>query len=100
VYPELLPQQRKRGAAEHCPDLGIIAKRGNDGSLPIAVSDLRTTDPVNGVEVKVLDLQQRTMARKDQQGRYDHPLTTAHKPFHWWRQRKQRGYLKLTTAAR
>ncbi|MBK7247612.1 MAG: hypothetical protein IPI05_08085 [Flavobacteriales bacterium] len=78
-------------------DLGIIAKRGNDGSLLIAVSDLRTTDPVNGVEVKVLDLQQRTMAKEktNKDGMITLPAT-AHKPFLLVASKdKQRGYLKL-----
>ena len=38
-------------------DLGIIAKRGNDGSLLIAVSDLRSTDPMSSVKLQVLDYQ-------------------------------------------
>ncbi|MEO5584563.1 MAG: MG2 domain-containing protein, partial [Flavobacteriales bacterium] len=78
-------------------DLGIIAKRGNDGSLLIAVSDLRTTDPVRGVEVKVLDLQRRTMAteKTDADGMIKLPAT-AHKPFLLVASKdKQRGYLKL-----
>jgi uncharacterized protein YfaS (alpha-2-macroglobulin family) len=43
-------------------DLGLIAKRGNDGSMLLAVSDLRTTEPVSGVKLQVLDLQRRTIA--------------------------------------
>ncbi|MFZ1617975.1 MAG: MG2 domain-containing protein [Flavobacteriales bacterium] len=43
-------------------DLGLIAKRGNDGSMLLAVSDLRTTAPVSGVKLQVLDLQRRTIA--------------------------------------
>lgn len=78
-------------------DLGIIAKRGNDGSLLIAVSDLRTTAPVHGVEVKVLDLQHRAMStqKTDKDGMITLPAT-AHKPFLLVASKdKQRGYLKL-----
>lgn len=78
-------------------DLGIIAKRGNDGSLLIAVSDLRTTDPVRGVEVKVLDMQRRTMAKAstDKNGMIT-LNATVHKPFLLVASKeKQRGYLKL-----
>lgn len=78
-------------------DLGLIAKRGNDGSLLIAVSDLRTTDPVRGVEVQVLDLQRRTLAKAstDKNGMIQLPAT-AHKPFLLVASKdKQRGYLKL-----
>ncbi len=78
-------------------DLGLIAKRGNDGSLLIAVSDLRTTNPVGGVEIKVLDLQRRTMASVKTGG--DGLATivqTVHKPFLVTASKgNQRGYLKL-----
>lgn len=78
-------------------DLGIIAKRGNDGSLLIAVSDLRTAEPVHNVEIKVLDLQRRAMAvvNSDRDGMATLP-STAHKPFLLVAEKgKQRGYLKL-----
>lgn len=78
-------------------DLGIIAKRGNDGSLLVAVSDLRTTEPMNNVEVKVLDLQRRAMATvsTDREGMATLP-SPAHKPFLLIASKgKQRGYLKL-----
>ncbi|NNE54888.1 MAG: hypothetical protein HKN32_02625, partial [Flavobacteriales bacterium] len=39
-------------------DLGVIAKKGNDGSMVIAVNDLRTTKPVSGAKVKALNYQQ------------------------------------------
>lgn len=78
-------------------DLGLIAKRGNDGSLVIAASDLRTTEPMRGVEVKVLDLQRRTMAKATtgKDGLITIP-NTVHKPFLLVAAKgKQRGYLKL-----
>lgn len=78
-------------------DLGLIAKRANDGTLLIAVSDLRTTEPVKGVDIKVLDLQQRPMAtvNTDRDGMAT-VSSTAHKPFLLVAAKgKQRGYLKL-----
>lgn len=78
-------------------DLGIIAKRGNDGSLLIAVADLRTTKPVGGVKVKVLDLQQRVMLtpQTDSDGMIELPATV-HKPFLLVASKgDQRGYLKM-----
>jgi uncharacterized protein YfaS (alpha-2-macroglobulin family) len=44
-------------------DLGLIAKGGNDGSLLIAVSDLRTTEPLSGVKLDVLDLQRKSLGQ-------------------------------------
>lgn len=78
-------------------DLGLIAKRGNDGSLLLAVSDLKTTDPVRGAELKLLDLQHRVMAsgRTDKDGLL-RVEATAHKPFLLVAAKdKQRGYLRL-----
>src|SRR5690606_33814326 len=63
-------------------DLGLIAKRGNDGSMVVAVSDLRTTDPMAGVKLQVLDLQRKVMAEtvSDREGLVTLP-PTANKPF-------------------
>ena len=42
-------------------DIGLIAKRGNDGSLLVAASDLRTAEPMSGVRIDVLDLQRQSL---------------------------------------
>ena len=78
-------------------DLGLIAKRANDGTLLIAASNLRTTEPMKGVDVKVLDLQQRAMATVStgRDGLATIP-STAHKPFLLVASKgNQRSYLKL-----
>jgi uncharacterized protein YfaS (alpha-2-macroglobulin family) len=78
-------------------DLGLLAKRGNDGSLLLAVTDLRTTAPVQGVKFQVLDMQLRTIAEpmSDAKGMASLPpngrkafLVKASKG-------NQRGYLKV-----
>lgn len=78
-------------------DLGLIAKRGNDGSLLIVASDLRSAEPLRGVEVKVLDAQMRTMAKVTTgQDGMAAVSSTAHKPFLLVAAKgKQRGYLKV-----
>ncbi|GAA0893900.1 MG2 domain-containing protein [Fulvivirga kasyanovii] len=43
-------------------DLGVIAKRGNSGELMVAVTDLKTTEPITGVRVDVYDFQQQVLA--------------------------------------
>jgi uncharacterized protein YfaS (alpha-2-macroglobulin family) len=60
-------------------DLGLIAKGGNDGSLLIAVSDLRTTAPLSGVKLDVLDLQRKSLGQAvtDGEGLATFPNNTA-----------------------
>ena len=51
-------------------DLGLMAKAGEDDAVVVFVTDLRTTDPVAGAEVTLLDYQQQTLAtaRTDREG--------------------------------
>ncbi len=78
-------------------NIGIIAKRGNDGSMVIAVSDLRTTEPIASAQVEVMDLQRRDMVNSFTGA--DGLLTvnaTNHKPFLVVVTKgKETGYLKL-----
>jgi uncharacterized protein YfaS (alpha-2-macroglobulin family) len=82
-------------------DLGLIAKAGNDGSLFFAVSDLRTTEPLSGVKLDVLDLQRKSMGQvvTDREGLATLP-PTKHRPFLVVATKgQQRGYLKLDAGA-
>ncbi len=90
---------RKRSVSRNllASDLGLIAKRGNDGSLFLAVSDLATTAPISGVKLDVLDLQQQVMASvvTGREGLATVP-PSRHKPFLLVASKgTQRGYLKL-----
>ncbi len=49
-------------------NLGMVAKRGKDGSLFVAVSDLRTTDPISGAVVKTFDYQQQLISQTSTDG--------------------------------
>ncbi|HEX9187381.1 MAG TPA: hypothetical protein VGB87_09935, partial [Vicinamibacteria bacterium] len=51
-------------------DLGLMAKAGEDDTVVVFVTDLRTTDPVAGAEVTLLDYQQQALAtaRTDREG--------------------------------
>lgn len=78
-------------------DLGLIAKRGNDGSLLVAVSDLRTTQPQSGVAVEVQNYQRQRLASAvtGRDGLVTIP-TTVNQPFLLIATKgPQRGYLKL-----
>ena len=42
-------------------NIGIIAKRGDDGSMLIATTDLRTTDPLSNVEIELYSFDQQLL---------------------------------------
>ena len=42
-------------------DLGLIAKRGSDGSTTIIVTDLKTAAPLSGIQLDVYDFQQQLL---------------------------------------
>lgn len=78
-------------------DIGLIAKVGNDGSMMIAVSDLRSAQPMSGVKLDVMDMQRKSMMQTvtDGEGLATVPATK-HKPFLLIASKgAQRGYLKL-----
>lgn len=78
-------------------DLGLIAKGGNDGSLLIAVSDLRTTEPLSGVKIDILDLQRKSLGQMvtNKEGLATLPAGK-HKPSLLIASKnRQRGYLPL-----
>ncbi len=94
---------RQRSVARNllASDLGLIAKRGNDGSLMLAVSDLRTTAPLSGVKLEVLDLQQQAMVSviTDREGLATIPATRNKGFLLVASKGTQRGYLKLDDGA-
>lgn len=78
-------------------DIGLVAKRGNDGSMIFAVNDLLTTKPMANVSLEVYDFQQQLLGtiRSDEQGMAKISLPKK-KPFLLVAKNgEQRGYLKL-----
>ncbi len=78
-------------------DIGLIAKRGNDGSLWVTASDLRTAVPMSGVKIDVLDLQRNSLGAPltDGEGLITLPANK-HRPFLVVASKgNMRGYLKL-----
>lgn len=51
-------------------DVGVMAKSGQDGTLTVAVSNLRTTEPVRGARLSLFNYQRRELAsvRTDGEG--------------------------------
>ena len=77
-------------------DIGLIAKRGNNDSVFVAVTDIRTAEPLTNVSLKVLDFQQHIIGtgKTDGQGRAF--IETHHKPYLLVASHEnQWGYLKI-----
>jgi uncharacterized protein YfaS (alpha-2-macroglobulin family) len=49
-------------------DLGITAKKGRDGSLFLAVTDLHTAQPVSGIDIELLSFQLQPITKVRTQG--------------------------------
>lgn len=81
-------------------DLGIITKKGNDGSLTVFVADLLTAKPLNNVEVEVYDYPQQLLSKGTTTSDGKVVFDKLEKPFVIVAKKdKQRGYLKLTDGA-
>ena len=77
-------------------DLGLLAKRGEDGKTMVFVNDLKSTRPLSGVTLELYDYQQQLLgtASTDADGRA--VLESKHSPFILLAKTgAQRGYLKL-----
>lgn len=76
--------------------IGLIAKRGNNNSLFVAVQNLITTNPIGGVELQVLDYQQQVIGKATSDGDGLAMIDMKRKPFLLVaKQGNEKGYLKL-----
>lgn len=81
-------------------DLGIITKKGNDGSLTVFVADILTAKPMNNVEVEIYDFPKQMLSKGTTDGDGRVTFEKLKKPFMVVAKKdKQRGYLKLTDGA-
>ena len=77
-------------------DLGLIAKRGADGSMIFSVTDIKTTALLSGVTLEVFDYQHQLMGRVQTDGNGMAEMKVKQKPFLLVAKRgTERGYLKL-----
>lgn len=77
-------------------DLGLLAKRGDDGNAIVFVTDLKTAKPLSGVQLELYDFYQQLIgtATTDADGKV--VINTKEPPFALIaKQGAQRGYLKL-----
>ncbi len=77
-------------------DLGIIAKSGDRNAMKVAVTDLKTTEPLSGITIEVYNFQQQLMesTSTDQDGFAS--INLEGKPFLLIAKRgEERGYLRV-----
>ncbi|HLZ15869.1 MAG TPA: MG2 domain-containing protein, partial [Cyclobacteriaceae bacterium] len=77
-------------------DIGLIAKRGADGNTIILANDLKTTQPMGGVQIELYDYQQQLLGSANTGSDGKSIIATKGNPFVLIaRSGPQRGYLKL-----
>lgn len=77
-------------------DLGLIAKRGGDGSTIVFVNDLKTTQPLSGVTLELYDYQQQLIGTASTGNDGKATLNAKEVPFALVAKTgSQRGYLRL-----
>ncbi|OAQ42266.1 hypothetical protein A5893_03910 [Pedobacter psychrophilus] len=62
-------------------NIGLITKRGNDNSVMVFATDILTTDPMGGVEIKILDYQNQIIQTATTDGDGIAKFDTKRKPF-------------------
>ena len=77
-------------------DLGLLAKRGGDGNTMVVVNDLKTTQPLSGVQLELYDFQQQLIGSASTGADGKAIISTKQKPFALIaKSGPQRGYLKI-----
>ncbi len=77
-------------------DLGLMAKSGSDGELLIFVNDLKTTKPMDGIELEFYDFQQQLLGTTKTSGEGKGLFQNKERPFAVIAKHgAQRGYLRL-----
>lgn len=77
-------------------NIGLTAKRGNDNSLTVAVSNILTTEPMGDVDLEILDYQQTVVSKGKSSGDGFATIDCKRKPYLLVAKKgSERGYLKL-----
>ncbi len=77
-------------------NIGLTAKRGNNNSLTVAVSNILTTQPMSGVELEIIDYQQTIINKIQSDGDGFANIDLKRKPYLLIAKKgTERGYLKL-----
>jgi alpha-2-macroglobulin len=77
-------------------NIGLTAKRGNNNSLTVAVSNILTTEPMGGVDLEIMDYQQSIINKVQSNGDGFANIDLKRKPYLLIAKKgTERGYLKL-----
>ena len=77
-------------------NFGIIAKEGADHQFDVAITDLRSTDPISGVVVEAYNYQNQLVATNTTDGEGFVHFKAQHKPYLLMAKKgDQRGYLRV-----
>jgi alpha-2-macroglobulin len=77
-------------------NIGLTAKRGNNNSLTVAVSNIITTEPMGNVDIEVIDFQQTIVNKTQSNGDGFANIDLKRKPYLLIAKKgTERGYLKL-----
>lgn len=77
-------------------NIGLITKRGNNNSMLVAVTDIRDTKPLMGVELELLDYQNQVIFKTKSDGDGLATFDLKRKPYLLIAKKdNERGYLKL-----
>ncbi|HOS83944.1 MAG TPA: MG2 domain-containing protein [Bacteroidales bacterium] len=81
-------------------DFGIVAKAGTNNEYFVTVSDLRTTEPLSGIEIEFRNYQNQVLAKTKTNGDGMCKIKLENKPFLLVAKKdKQRGYLRVDDAS-
>ncbi len=77
-------------------NIGLTAKRSNDNSMVVAVSNILTTEPMSGVDLEVMDYQQTIISKTSSSSDGFANIDLKRKPYLLIAKKgNERGYLKL-----
>ena len=77
-------------------NIGLTAKRGNDNSINIAVSNILTTEPMNNVDLEIMDYQHTIISTTKSNNEGFAVIDLKRKPYLLIAKKgNERGYLKL-----
>ncbi|MCK5691066.1 hypothetical protein KAI87_17415, partial [Myxococcota bacterium] len=80
-YREFYDHNIRQSRSVMISDIGLIAKRGQDDKLFVVATDLRTTQPLMGARLRVLDYQQQELVTAAADSDGFATLTLPKKPF-------------------
>jgi len=81
-------------------NIGLLAKRGEDGKLHIVTTDIRTAEPLSNVKLKVFNFQTHLIAEGESNSEGFADIELSKTPFYLLaKYGKQKGYMKLNDAS-